>query len=40
LTDKQTKQLLKIAEEHQEQLLQQWAKFTAGETVKIVTIKK
>lgn len=40
LTDAQAKEVLKIATEHREKLLQQWKQFKQGKPIRIIRIKK
>ena len=40
LTAAQTKQVVEIAQEHREKLLKQWAKFKAGDNVRMLKVKK
>lgn len=40
LTDKQVKEVIKIAEKYQSKLLHQWKQFKKGKTIKIIKIKE
>lgn len=40
LTPAQIKQILEIVQEQRDELLKQWAKFKAGETIKMIKVKK
>lgn len=40
LTDAQAKEVLEIAQEYRERLLNQWSLFKQGKRIKIITVKK
>ena len=40
LTDKQMVQVVEVVKKYQKELLEQWAKFKAGEKVKSIKIKE
>lgn len=40
LTDAQVKQVLQIANDYREQLLQQWSLFKDGKTIRMIKVKK
>ncbi|MBO7099720.1 MAG: DUF4160 domain-containing protein [Bacteroidaceae bacterium] len=40
LTDAQAKEVLEIAQEYRERLLNQWSLFKQGKRIKIITAKK
>ncbi len=40
LTDAQVKEVLMIAKEYREKLLQQWSLFKQGKTIKMIKVKK
>jgi len=40
LTASELNEVIKITKEYHSQLIKQWRKFTSGESIKIITIKK
>ena len=40
LTDKQMAQVVEVVKKYQKELLEQWAKFKAGEKVKSIKVKE